>query len=95
MGGLPTLLHGADGYIASQAEVRDMWPEDKMPPTSPGEGSMDVSRTEGDPPSELTDELSQISARMLTKADTSKLAQELRAALREELVGLPRGPDDA
>ncbi|CAH2273322.1 Hypothetical predicted protein [Pelobates cultripes] len=80
-----------DGYIASQPEPQDMRPTSKMAPTSPDRERAEAHQTEGDHQNELAlirAELAQISSRMLTKDDTGKLAQEIRAALREELTGL-------
>ncbi|CAH2220506.1 Hypothetical predicted protein [Pelobates cultripes] len=77
-----------DGYFPLQPDGRDMRPADKM---APEEESAGGSQVEGDPAGELTlirAELTQISSRMLTKADTNQMVQELRGALWEELAGL-------
>ncbi|CAH2274864.1 Hypothetical predicted protein [Pelobates cultripes] len=77
-----------DGFLASQPERRDTRPAENM---ASGAESMAESQAEGNPVDELAlirDELTQISARMLTKTDTGMIMQELRAALREELAGL-------
>ncbi|CAH2299294.1 Hypothetical predicted protein, partial [Pelobates cultripes] len=80
-----------DGYIALQPEPRDTRQISKMAPASPARERAEACQTEGDYPNELAlirAELAQISYRMLTKEDTGKLAQEIRAAPREQLTGL-------
>ncbi|CAH2292543.1 Hypothetical predicted protein [Pelobates cultripes] len=80
-----------DEFIATPSDLRGLRPANKMAPASSGSESAGETSEAGTQFSELAQiqaELTQISAKMLTKADTSTIAQELRAALREELVGL-------
>ncbi|CAH2219856.1 Hypothetical predicted protein [Pelobates cultripes] len=72
-----------DGYMASQPEARDIRPPDKMAPATPERGNPEVALSDGDPPLHRTSP--DLSPRILSKTDTGKLAQEIRAALREEL----------
>ncbi|CAH2275387.1 Hypothetical predicted protein [Pelobates cultripes] len=80
-----------DDFIATPVELRGSLPVDKMAPPNPGLESMGDSLPGGDHTGALTQiraELTQISQRMLSKADKDTLVQELRAAFREEVAGL-------
>ncbi|CAH2292794.1 Hypothetical predicted protein [Pelobates cultripes] len=80
-----------DDFIATPSDLRGTRHVDKMAPGSPDSEMTGDSQSEPNQAGDLSQirmELSQISRRMLTKADTSPIVQELRAALREELAGL-------
>ncbi|CAH2222397.1 Hypothetical predicted protein [Pelobates cultripes] len=80
-----------DDFIATPVELRGSLAADKMAPASPGSESTEDSLSGGDyvgALSQIRTELTQISQRMLSKADKGTLVQELRAAFREEMSGL-------
>ncbi|CAH2321600.1 Hypothetical predicted protein [Pelobates cultripes] len=77
-----------DDFVSTPAEQRGTGHVDKMAPTSPSAGES-MEGSEGD--NALTiirQELSQISAQMLTKVDTGNLLHEFRTAVREEISAL-------
>ncbi|CAH2220401.1 nucleoside diphosphate kinase 7 [Pelobates cultripes] len=80
-----------DGFVATTPDVRGPQSERKMAPVSPGSDNAGESHSGDAQVSELAQiraELAHISARMLTKADTGSLVQEIRAALRGELADM-------
>ncbi|CAH2295605.1 vomeronasal type-2 receptor 26-like [Pelobates cultripes] len=80
-----------DEFVSSQPEPRTALAADKMTPGSLRAGSVGTSAEELNREDALTiirQELAAISDRMLSKADTGGLIQELRAAVREELAAL-------
>ncbi|CAH2221026.1 Hypothetical predicted protein [Pelobates cultripes] len=77
-----------DDFVSTPAELWGARLVDKMVPTSPSAGES-VEGSEGDDALTLIrQELSRISAQMLTKADTSNLLQEFGTAVREEISTL-------
>ncbi|CAH2283844.1 Hypothetical predicted protein [Pelobates cultripes] len=80
-----------DDFLATPSDLCGTRHVDKMAPGSPDSEMTGDSQSEPHQTGDLSQirmELSQISRRMLTKADTGPIVQELRAALREELAGL-------
>ncbi|CAH2300845.1 Hypothetical predicted protein [Pelobates cultripes] len=80
-----------DDFIATPSDFRGLQHASKMAPASPSSESAGESLAEDTQASDLARiraERTQISAKMLSKADTGSLVQELRAVLREKLAGL-------
>ncbi|CAH2272645.1 Hypothetical predicted protein [Pelobates cultripes] len=80
-----------DDFVATMPDTRRQHYENKMAPASPGSESAGEPQMEDTQVSELAQiraELAQISTKMLTKADTGSLVQEIRAALRLELADM-------
>ncbi|CAH2220113.1 Hypothetical predicted protein [Pelobates cultripes] len=80
-----------DDFVAKPLDFRGPQHASKMAPASPGSESTGESLAEDTQASDLAQiraELTQISTRMLSKADTGSLVQEPRVVLREELAGL-------
>ncbi|CAH2325219.1 Hypothetical predicted protein [Pelobates cultripes] len=80
-----------DDYVSTPADLRGTGPAANLAPASPRTESAGVSSEEGDRSNALSlirQELTRISARMLTKVDSSGLLQEFRTAVREEISAI-------
>ncbi|CAH2295602.1 Hypothetical predicted protein [Pelobates cultripes] len=83
-----------DDYVSTPADLRGAGSAANMAPASPGAESAGISSEDGDKGGALhliRQELTRISANMLTKADSSGMLQEFRAAVREEITTLRTG----